>query len=161
MRALVDLMILLLVLVLVGGFARELTYVRPEHPFVLNWWVLKYSIMAFLYALLVLRVFIRDGGVFNWALRRPILLKAATISYGLYMYHEVVNLLVHGMVFDQLPKVDSITEAIAAILVMAAAVGLSVLSYLGVERPIRRLARAMHYGRIPDADQQRATHGMT
>ena len=152
-----DLAILLLIVFLIVGFARDRIYVQPEQPFVFNWWTLKYSMLALLYALVVLRIFVRGGGLLNRLLRSRLLLKSAIISYGLYMYHEVVNLLLHGLVRNQLPQVGSLDEVLLALLVMATAIGLSTLSHWGIEEPARRLARSVQFEPICASKKSQAT----
>ena len=52
---------------------------------------LKYSAIALMFALLILRIFLYKPGLYHWALRTKALTAAGLISYALYMYHQAVN----------------------------------------------------------------------
>ena len=67
------------------------------------------------------------------------------ISYGLYMYHQSVNGLVHGLLFGTEPRIASWQQALAALLVMSIAISLAALSFYFVETPIRRAAQRVKF----------------
>jgi len=59
------------------------------------------------------------------------------------MYHQAINGLVHGLLFNDEPRVESFPQLLASILVMALAIGLATVSYVFMERPIRAFGRRM------------------
>jgi peptidoglycan/LPS O-acetylase OafA/YrhL len=92
----------------------------------------------------ILRVFTyQAGGILNRIWRNTLLAKIGLISYALYMYHQTVNGLVHGILFGREPKITEWEHLLAAIAVLAIAVGLATLSYIYVETPIRRYAATL------------------
>jgi peptidoglycan/LPS O-acetylase OafA/YrhL len=105
---------------------------------------LKQSMLAMMFGIVILRVFTyQAGGILNRIWRNTILAKIGLISYALYMYHQTVNGLVHGILFGREPKITEWEHLLAAIAVLAIAVGLATLSYIYFETPIRRYAAAL------------------
>jgi peptidoglycan/LPS O-acetylase OafA/YrhL len=86
-------------------------------------------------------------GPYHWFLRTKILTGVGLISYALYMYHEPVNGLMHGFIFNQEPRISTVAELLVAFAVTAIAVALATLSYIYLERPIRRWAQRIDFSR--------------
>lgn len=103
-----------------------------------NLFPLKQSLLAIMWAIVILRIFTYQNSTFNMIWRNAILAKIGLISYGLYMYHQAVSGLVHGLLFNQEPTITKPEHALAAIAVLAIAFGLATLSYIYFESPIRR-----------------------
>jgi peptidoglycan/LPS O-acetylase OafA/YrhL len=101
---------------------------------------LKQSFLAIMWAIVILRIFTYRNSLFNKVWRNPILVRIGLISYGLYMYHQAVNGLVHQWLFHHDPTIETPEHLLAAIAVIAIAVGLATISYIYFERPIRRYA---------------------
>jgi peptidoglycan/LPS O-acetylase OafA/YrhL len=99
---------------------------------------LKQTAMALLWAIMILRVFTYQRSYFNRIWLNPLLIKLGLISYALYMYHQAVNGLVHGILFGQVPLITNWWQFLAALGVMAIAICLATLSYVYFEKPIRR-----------------------
>lgn len=83
--------------------------------------------------------------------RAPFLIAAGRISYALYLFHQPVSGLVHGVLFNAAPDVDSIPRILASILAFAIAAGLAWMSCIFVETPAinwmrRRCARLVSTG---------------
>jgi peptidoglycan/LPS O-acetylase OafA/YrhL len=106
---------------------------------------LRYSGIALMFALLILRIFLYEPGPYHWFLRTKVLTGIGLISYALYMYHQAVNGLMHAFIFNQEPRISTVADLLVAFAVMAIAVGLATLSYIYFERPIRRLAQRVSY----------------
>jgi peptidoglycan/LPS O-acetylase OafA/YrhL len=104
---------------------------------------LKQSGLALMFALLILHIFIYRSSALRTVLRARILANIGLISYALYMYHQAVNGLMHGFLFNQEPKVTSIAELLVAIAVMAISIGLATLSYFYFELPIRKIGQRL------------------
>jgi peptidoglycan/LPS O-acetylase OafA/YrhL len=99
---------------------------------------LGYLEMSVLFALLLLRIFLYDGGLFRAILRLRVFTAAGAISFALYMYHQPVNGTLHGLIFDRAPTISNAVELLVSILVMLISVLFAVLSYFYMERPIRQ-----------------------
>lgn len=113
-----------------------------------SWWPgpsgsmypLKQSFLAIMWAIVILRIFTYRSSVFNKIWRNSILAKIGLISYGLYMYHQAINGLIHGWLFQQEPMIKTPEHLLAATAVIAIAIGLATISYIYFESPIRRYA---------------------
>lgn len=125
--------------------------ITTSHP-VLNIWPaplggvyppLKHSLLALLFAILILRVFLHRDDPINRIWRWGWLRQAGLISYALYMYHQSVNGLFHGFLFRSEPLIASVPHLVTAVLVVATAIGLATLSFIYVERPIRRFGHRL------------------
>jgi peptidoglycan/LPS O-acetylase OafA/YrhL len=104
---------------------------------------LKQSAFALMWAIVILRIFTYKRSMFNKIWRWPLLAKIGLISYALYMYHQAVNGLVHGVLFNQEPQISTPVQLIAALAVIAISVGFATLSYRYFEMPIRRYCVAL------------------
>lgn len=116
---------------------------------------LKPSLLAIMWAIVILRIFTYQNSMFNKIWRSSILAKIGLISYGLYMYHQSINGLVHGLLFNQEPTIKTPEHLLAAIAVLAISVGLAALSYIYFENPIRRYGVAL----ASDLSRHRALTG--
>jgi peptidoglycan/LPS O-acetylase OafA/YrhL len=104
---------------------------------------LKQSLLALMWAIVILRVFTYERSIFNAVWRTTVLVKIGLISYGLYMYHQAVNGLVHGLLFDQEPTIANVSDVVAGLGVLVIAFGIATLSYIYFESPIRRLGQRL------------------
>jgi peptidoglycan/LPS O-acetylase OafA/YrhL len=99
---------------------------------------LSYLEISVLFALLLLRIFLYDGGLFRAILRHRFFTAGGAISFALYMYHQPVNGTLHGLIFDHAPTISNAAELSVSILVMLISALLAALSYFYLEHPIRR-----------------------
>jgi peptidoglycan/LPS O-acetylase OafA/YrhL len=99
---------------------------------------LKQSVMSITWTVIILRIFTCPQSRFNDIWRAPLLAKTGLISYALYMYHQAVNGLVHGLLFNQEPTIATLSQLVASLGVVAISVGLAALSFKFFEMPIRR-----------------------
>jgi peptidoglycan/LPS O-acetylase OafA/YrhL len=105
---------------------------------------LKQSMLAMMFGIVILRVFTyQAGGILNRIWRNSILAKIGLISYALYMYHQTVNGLLHGIIFGREPKIAEWSHLLVAVAVVTVSIGLATLSYVYFETPIRRRAAAL------------------
>ncbi len=116
-----------------------------------SWWPgpsgaiypLKQSLLALMWAIVILRIFTYKQSIFNAIWRNTILAKIGLISYGLYMYHQAVNGLIHGLLFNQEPTIANAGHLAAALGVLVLTFGLAILSYVYFESPIRRFGQKL------------------
>jgi len=104
---------------------------------------LKQSLLALMWAIVILRIFTFENSLFNSIWRGRILGKIGLVSYALYMYHQSINGLVHGLLFGKEPTIESPTQALAAVGVLVIAGALATISYIKFERPIRSWAATL------------------
>jgi peptidoglycan/LPS O-acetylase OafA/YrhL len=134
--------------------------IKPTSPLAADMvFTLIYSVLALFFALCLLRLFLHPRGLYHRCLAWKPLTWLGLISYGLYMYHQPVNGLVHGLLFHDEPRVGSWWEFVVALLVMSIAILLSVLSYRFIETPIRRAAHRVNFKRSADSEAQMAPAG--
>lgn len=113
---------------------------------------LHYSLRGIIGAYCILRIFLVDGGWFRTALRWRFLVNLGLISYSLYMYHQAVNGLVHGLLFGAAPAMMSVRQLLTGIFVIAVSACLAALSTRYFELPFRRKGRAFRYSFAPSAE---------
>ena len=106
---------------------------------------LSFSLVAAVSAYAIVRIFVVSGGWYRAVLRFPVLVQIGLISYAWYMYHQAVNGMVHGLLFQQAPQVSNAREFAAACMVVLLSAGLAALSTRYYERPFRALGRRMRY----------------
>lgn len=121
--------------------------ISTTHPILRQIWAppcsgdfppLKQSCISILCAILILRVFVYRKESANLIWRWKWLVFAGSISYPLYMYHQAINGLIHGYLFQSEPLITSYTHLLASIPVMALSILLATISYKYMEKPIRR-----------------------
>lgn len=61
------------------------------------------------------------------------------ISYSVYMFHQAVNGLMHGVIYNSAPYVDSMERALVTLASAVITLSLGALSYRYFETPIRRI----------------------
>ncbi|RAP37461.1 hypothetical protein B1207_04620 [Legionella quinlivanii] len=116
-----------------------------------SWWTgpsgaifpLKQSMLSLMWAVVILRIYTHKDSRLNTLWRHSILAKFGMISYGLYMFHQAINGLIHGIFFSQEPVISSSSQLLAALAVMTISIGLATVSFIYFERPIQRYGRAL------------------
>jgi peptidoglycan/LPS O-acetylase OafA/YrhL len=109
-----------------------------------------------MWAIVILRIFTYEHSLFNAIWRNKILAKIGLISYALYMYHQAINGLVHGLLFNQEPTIANAEQLAAAFGVLGLAFGLATLSYVYFESPIRRFGQRLAAGSKGNLFQERS-----
>lgn len=104
-----------------------------------------FSLFAAVFAYAIVRIFLVSGGWYRAALRNPVLVQAGLISYAWYMYHQAVNGMVHGSLFQQAPRISNAKEFAAACAVLLLSGALALLSTRYYERPFRTWGRRVRY----------------
>ena len=136
----------LAVLLIGDNFYQWRDAIKPANPLTADMvYTLTYSVLALFFALCLLRLFLHERGLYHRILAWKPLTWLGLISYGLYMYHQPVNGLVHGLLFRDEPRVGSWQEFIVALLVISIAIVVAALSYRFIETPIRRAAHRINF----------------
>ncbi|BCA94969.1 hypothetical protein TUM19329_13300 [Legionella antarctica] len=121
--------------------------IATSHPILRQIWTpplggdfppLKQTCLAILSSILILRVFLYRKNTANFIWRWRLLALFGLISYPLYMYHQAINGLIHGYFFGDEPVISSYSQLLASIPVMVLSILLATISYIWMEKPIRR-----------------------
>jgi peptidoglycan/LPS O-acetylase OafA/YrhL len=120
-----------------------INWIFPLWPGINGFYPLKFSFLAIMWAIIILRLFTYQKSLFNKIWQNSILIKIGLISYGAYMYNEVVNGLVHGLLLNQEPTIKTPEYLLAGLGVVAITLGLATISYAYFERPLRRYGGAV------------------
>jgi peptidoglycan/LPS O-acetylase OafA/YrhL len=99
--------------------------------------------LAIFWWLIVLRAVLADDGSYGAALRHRLLCNTGLISYGIYMYHEAINGLMHGMILGKNPSVASLPDILVTAASLVTTLVAATASFYLLEWPIRR--RAAHW----------------
>jgi peptidoglycan/LPS O-acetylase OafA/YrhL len=76
--------------------------------------------------------------------RSPVLRYIGRISYALYLVHQPVSGVLHGLILDARPDIGGIAPLAVTILSVLVSIGLAAASWRWIERPILERARSYH-----------------
>lgn len=96
------------------------------------------SLCALFYASLILWVLARGGTSRTAFFRNRALMGLGQISYGLYLFHQMVNFILHDFLLHRLPDVASLPQIGVTLLALALSIGLAALSWRFFEKPVAR-----------------------
>lgn len=113
---------------------------------------LRYSALAMMYGLIILRLFIPGADWMKSAFSNKILGKVGLVSYAAYMYHQFFNYTVHFIFRDSFtPALTEWGQFYIPIAVLVSTFVAAAISYRYMERPIQIWARKMPYARSPSS----------
>jgi peptidoglycan/LPS O-acetylase OafA/YrhL len=102
--------------------------------------------IAAFYAVLLLLTVVKPGRIETTCFRNPVLIKAGTISYAVYIFHQGINDLLHFAVLGRAPSIVDWPSLFVTLLSLAAVMFLAVLSWELIEKPlIQRAHAALRY----------------
>jgi peptidoglycan/LPS O-acetylase OafA/YrhL len=101
--------------------------------------------LAFLYATLLLLILVHAEGIVARALCTPALMWLGTVSYGVYIFHQAVSGLVHGLVRGSAPKIASWSDLGVTLLALLITLLLARTSYRLFESKILAYGRSFRY----------------
>ncbi len=125
---------------LLGALASNLF---PQRPFSLTF---TYLWLAVLYASLILIVLVNDEGWMARVFRRPWLVWLGTISYGVYLVHQPLGGLIHGLSGRPVPRLLSWEDLMLTALAFFATLLLAWLSRRVMEERFIQFGRRFRYG---------------
>jgi peptidoglycan/LPS O-acetylase OafA/YrhL len=114
--------------------------------------------LAFGLALTGLVLLLVSGSPEGARFRSPILRLFGLISYGLYLIHQPVAGILHGLILGTLPDIGTVPQIAVTIGAFAVSVGLAYLSWTYFESPLIRLGHHWRYraSRRPAGEHLRA-----
>jgi peptidoglycan/LPS O-acetylase OafA/YrhL len=106
-----------------------------------------YSWLALFYASLLLIVVTQRGPITAAFSALP-LRQLGIIAYGLYLIHHGILGLCHALMLNQAPKIRDFADVIVTLIALAITIGLSVLSWRFLEKPLVRAGHTLRYATI-------------
>jgi peptidoglycan/LPS O-acetylase OafA/YrhL len=85
-------------------------------------------------------------------LRKPVLIWFGQLSYGIYMFHEAVSGLTHGLLLHTAPQLRTPADVAVTLLALAITLLLAALSYRFFEGPILRFGHRFRYRPNPSPE---------
>lgn len=104
-----------------------------------------YSWLAVFYAVILLIALSDRNGLVAKILNSPILLKLGTISYGVYIFHELTTYLLHQLLLNQSPRIASLKELAVTMLSLVVTILAATLSYHYFEKPFLKIGKSYRY----------------
>lgn len=111
-----------------------------------NWY--RHSAIAIIYTFFIWVVTQDIFPRLRRAMETPPLTALGFVSYSVYMFHQAVNGLMHGVLYGTAPYVDSMERALVTLASLVITLTLGALSYRYFETPIRRIG--YRYKFMPD-----------
>lgn len=106
---------------------------------------LNHSWLAGLYSVFVLLAATDANGLIGRALSNKVLVWFGTLSYGIYMFHQAVSGLVHGLLRNDTPSMRSLSDAGVTALAFLITLSLAYVSYKCFEKPILQIGHRTRY----------------
>ncbi len=101
--------------------------------------------LAGLYSLFILITLVFADSVFGKILSNKILVYLGTLSYGIYMFHQIVSGLLHGFIGGSVPHITTYVDLIITVVSLCLTLLLAALSYRYVELPFLKFGHRFHY----------------
>jgi len=100
---------------------------------------LTYTWIAVFYASLLLLVVLTPGSVVARFFRARILAMVGMVSYGVYMYHQAINGVLHAVLLNQPPTLATAMDFLVTLGSTATTAAIALLSFRLVEKPLLRI----------------------
>jgi peptidoglycan/LPS O-acetylase OafA/YrhL len=105
--------------------------------------------LAGLYAVFVLMAFAGIEPYMGGLLRLPILVWFGKLSYGIYIFHEIVNGFLHAALAHGAPQIRTLADAGNTVFALCVTLFLATLSYRLLETPILQFGHRFQYSPKP------------
>lgn len=106
-----------------------------------------YTWIALFYGCLMLVAIHEKRGLVTFVTRNGALRYLGRISYGVYLLHQIVHALAHGLMLNQAPILKTWTDALVTLLAIVGTLALAALSWHWFERPLVELGHGLKYVR--------------
>ncbi len=153
-----------------GGFRRSLTdhraFLYGLFAFLLglagvftykNYWILSfamvsygYSVLALLYSCFLLITLTEGRGLVTLVVRNPLMVRLGIIAYGVYLFHQGVSGLIHGVLLRQAPHIGDWISAGVTLSALLITLTLAELSWLYFEKPLVAIGHSFKYRKRSD-----------
>lgn len=107
--------------------------------------VLYHTLFNFVYALLLLSSLTYQTGVLGKVLRSKLLRFFGLVSYGVYLFHQLISGVLHSLILDSQPRLATISELWVTVLSFGTTVVFSYFLHLFIERPFIRWGHQFKY----------------
>lgn len=138
--------------VLLGG-AAWMSYVRELPPALFPY---RYSWLALLYGCVLVLAVTEERGPVAALTRNRALRWLGGLAYGVYIFHQPVQYVLHWLVRDQVPRLLAPVDFAVMLAALAVTLGVAVLSWRRFEKPILAIGQAVSYGEPPARPLRRA-----
>jgi peptidoglycan/LPS O-acetylase OafA/YrhL len=104
---------------------------------------LRHAWLALTYAILITLSCLGNRNFWGGLLEKPLLMWFGTLSYGIYMYHQAISGLLHGIIRGTEPKIDNLSGAGITCLALIVTLCVAAASYRWIELPILSWGRGL------------------
>ena len=101
--------------------------------------------LAALYSTFILLAFMRSGPFLDRVLGARILVWFGELSYGIYMFHQPISGLVHGILKHRAPVIRTLDDAAVTLAALVITIVLAELSFRFFETPLLRIGHRTKY----------------
>jgi peptidoglycan/LPS O-acetylase OafA/YrhL len=108
------------------------------------------SLLAVLYAAVLLIAVTERRGPVTWLVRQRWLRGLGLLAYGVYLIHQAVNGLAHGMILGRPPGVSTIPEVAVTLVAFAATLAFAAFFWRQLEKPFIQWGHSVRYARGPE-----------
>ncbi|MEQ1749542.1 MAG: acyltransferase [Prosthecobacter sp.] len=99
---------------------------------------------AFYSAFILFALFHSDHFSVKW-LKSPVLIYLGRLSYGIYIFHQIANGLLHGLINGGSPKILTAADGLVTLLALFLTVAAADISYRLIENPMIALGHSKKY----------------
>ena len=100
-----------------------------------------FTFRALFYASIIMIVSTKNNIFIRTIFENKIVLFFGSISFALYMYHQLISGLLYGIIYNRAPKIDNLESFFISILVFLISIILSMISLKYFETPIRNYVK--------------------
>jgi peptidoglycan/LPS O-acetylase OafA/YrhL len=104
-----------------------------------------YSWLTLLYTLFILIPLIDQNSFISSMLRNRILKQIGILSFGIYLYHQLITGILHQIILKQTPRISTVTDLSITFLSFILTIIIAHLSYMYLEKPFLKLGRKYNY----------------
>jgi peptidoglycan/LPS O-acetylase OafA/YrhL len=104
-----------------------------------------YTWIAAFYCCLILVAIHEKRGLVTWVARNRALRYLGSISYGVYLLHQIIHGLAHGFLLHQSPTLKTVTDGLVTTLAIALTLILASLSWHFLEKPLVEYGHSFKY----------------
>jgi peptidoglycan/LPS O-acetylase OafA/YrhL len=104
-----------------------------------------YTWLAAFYCCLILLAVHEKRGLVTWVTRNRVLRYLGTISYGVYLLHQIIHGLAHGLLLHQSPALKTVTDGLVTALAIALTLLAASFSWYFFEKPLVEYGHSFKY----------------